>query len=249
MHSSRGIVLSMLLFTAACGPSQSEYDSIESERASLQGRVSQLEAELDELRNGAPRRLGVISSAFQAGKYDEVVSAARELGQHHPGTPEAAQALRFASQAESRLAERARKVEAEAEAARREAARSERDRIRSTVRVRRVWTSRPNSAGGVDLHIVWQNTSSKTVKYASFTVEAYNAVGDPVSCTIRDYSEFSGRVTGPVPPGAVRGGDRYWDSAWYNSTIVRARLTRIQIEYTDGSTAEFSGDQARLALG
>jgi hypothetical protein len=146
------------------------------------------------------------------------------------------------------LAERARKAESEAEAARREAARSERDRVRSTVRVRRVWTSRPNSAGGVDLHIVWQNTSSKTVKYASFTVEAYNAVGDPVSCTIRDYSEFSGRVTGPVPPGGVRGGDRYWDSAWYNSTIVRAKLTRIRIEYTDGSTTEFSGDQARLAL-
>jgi hypothetical protein len=247
MHSSR-MVLPLLLSIAACGPSQSEYDAIASERASLQGRVSQLEAEMDELRNGAPRRLGQITSAFEAERYDEVVSATRELAQRHPGSPEAIQALRFSSQAEQRVAQRAREAEAQAETRRREAERSERDRVRSTVRVRRLWTSNPNSASGVDLHIVWQNTSSKTVKYASFTVQAYNAVGDPVSCTIRDYSEFSGRITGPVPPGGVRGGDRYWDSAWYNSTIVRARLTRIQIEYTDGSTVEFSEDQARLAL-
>jgi hypothetical protein len=237
-----------LVLIAACGPSQSEFDTVAHERTSLQGRVSQLEAELDELRNGAQRRLGQINSAFEAGKYDEVILGTRELAQRHPGTPEALQALRFASQAENRLAEHARKREVEAEAARREAARSERERVRSTIKVRRIWTGRPNSASGVDLHIVWQNASSKTVKYASFTVEAYNAVGDPVSCTIRDYSEFSGRVTGPVPPGGVRGGDRYWDSAWYNSTIVRARLTRIQIEYTDGSVIEFSWDQARLAL-
>jgi hypothetical protein len=208
-----------------------------------------LESELDELKNGAPRRLGVITSAFEAERYDEVVSATRELAQRHPGSPEATQAMRFARQAESRLAERAQEAEAqaEAEARRREVERSERDRVRSVVRVRRIWTGRPNSASGVDLHIVWQNTSSKTVKYAHFTVEAYNAVGDPVSCTIRDYNAFTGQFTGPVPSGGVRGGDRYWDSAWY-STIVRAKLTRIRIDYTDGSTVEFSGDQARLAL-
>lgn len=238
----------LLLLFAACGPSQSEYDALARDRASLQGRVSQLEAELKELKNGAPRRLGVISAAFERGDYSEVISGTRELAQHHPGVPETAKALQLASQAEARLADRARKAAAEAAAARREAARTERDRVRRVISIRRLWTSRPNSAGGVDLHILWQNTSSKTVKYASFTVEAYNAVGDVVSCTIRDYSQFSGRVTGPVPPGAVRGGDRFWESAWYNSTVVRAKLLTIHIEYTDGSIDQFSGDQAQLAL-
>lgn len=238
----------MMVFSA-CGPSQAEYDKLATERTRLQQRVSELEAQVDELNNGAPRRLGVISSAFQAGNYAEVVSSARELASRHPGRPETEKALALASQAEARIAEQTRQAAAAAEAARRNAEQSERDRVRSVVRVRRVWTDDPNSAGGVDLHIVWQNTSSKTVKYATFTVEPYNAVGDVVSCSIRDHSQFSGQVTGPVRPGTVSGAGKVWETAWYNPTIVRARLVSIHLEYTDGSTADFSGDQARLAIG
>src|SRR5262249_44731533 len=99
---------------------------------------------------------------------------------------------------------------------------------------------------GVDLQIRWRNLSPKTVKYASFSVVPYNAVGDPVECSIRGYSEFSGRVTGPIESGAWAGEDRVWETAWYNSTIVRGKLTRVSIEYTDGSTESISEDDAKL---
>jgi hypothetical protein len=245
----RAYSLFPLLVLSACGPSQAEYDKLATERTRLQQRVSELEAQVDELNNGAPRRLAVISSAFQAGNYAEVVSSAREIAARHPGRPETEKARALASRAEARIAEQTRQAEAAAEAVRRNAERSERDHVRSVVRVRRLWTDDPNSAGGVDLHIVWQNTSSKTVKYATFTVQPYNAVGDVVSCSIRDYSEFSGQVTGPVRPGRVYGAGMSWETAWYNPTIVRAQLMKIHIEYTDGSTVDFSGDQARLAIG
>ena len=237
-----------LLLLAACGPSQAEYDKLAGERTTLSTRVASLEGELDELRNGAPRRLGEIESAFRAGHFEQVVASADQLADRHPGAPETAKAKSLAVRARERVAEATRRKKAEAEAARREAAKSERQKVQDVIRIRRLWTSNPNSAGGVDLRVVWQNRSDKTVKYVSFSVEAYNGVGDPVTCSIRDYSEFSGRVTGPIRPGQWHGEGYSWENAWYNPSIVRGKLTNIRIEYTDGTTAEFAGDQARLAL-
>lgn len=39
------------------------------------------------------------------------------------------------------------------------------DNARSILRISSCYTARPNSAGGVDLHIVWTNNSGKTIKY------------------------------------------------------------------------------------
>lgn len=69
-----------------------------------------------------------------------------------------------------------------------------------------IYPSRPNYAGGVDLSIVWKNTSSKVVKYGNFEVVPYNAVGDIVSFEITMEASFHGRLTGPVNPG----GENLW---------------------------------------
>ena len=68
----------------------------------------------------------------------------------------------------------------------------QRDKARSSILVSRVSTDNPNSAGGVNFRVVWQNTSDKVVKYCYFTVVPYNAVGDAVYCTIRRESEYTG---------------------------------------------------------
>lgn len=108
---------------------------------------------------------------------------------------------------------------------------------RSIIIVKSVTTSQPNSAEGVDLHIVWTNESSKTIKYVSFKVTPYNAVGDPVSSEIGDSSDFKAEVTGPINSGATYGDGRVWENAWYNSSIVNAKINQIDITYMDGSTA------------
>ena len=55
-----------------------------------------------------------------------------------------------------------------------------------------------DSVGGVSPSIGYRNNSGKTIKYIEFTMVPYNAVGDPVSCTIRGYSSAVGKVTGPI---------------------------------------------------
>ena len=60
---------------------------------------------------------------------------------------------------------------------------------------------RIDSAGGVSVDIGWENTSDKTIKYITFEVCAYNAVGDPVRCQIRGYYNKELTHTGPYGPG------------------------------------------------
>lgn len=116
---------------------------------------------------------------------------------------------------------------------------------RSAITVASLYTSAPNSASGVDLHIVWQNNSSKAIKYISFTVTPYNAVGDPQKCEIRGYSSFRGKVTGPINPGATYGNGKQWEVAWYNNTIVSAKLNAIDITYMDDSTLSLDQTQVQ----
>ncbi|MBM7869219.1 tetratricopeptide (TPR) repeat protein [Clostridium pascui] len=120
--------------------------------------------------------------------------------------------------------------------------------IKNTIRVSSIYSSPPNSAGGVDFHIIWTNKSNKAIKYATFEVVPYNAVGDVQYCEIRHSSNFKGQVTGPVNPGVTYGQNNLWEAAWYNNTIQRVSLVGIEIIYMDGSTTTINGDDVQYVL-
>ncbi|XDD41706.1 hypothetical protein AB3N58_10415 [Leptospira sp. WS60.C2] len=95
--------------------------------------------------------------------------------------------------------------------------------------------SRPNSAGGVDFSVHWKNVSNNTFKYVVFTVIPYNAVGDIQKCSIRNYSEFKGKETGPYEPGSVVGYGTSWSNAWYNHSIRCVKLKKVEITFMDNT--------------
>lgn len=127
--------------------------------------------------------------------------------------------------------------------------------IRDVIEIYEVYPYKPNSAGGVDLHISFTNKSDKTIKYIHFSVTPYNAVGDAMRCDIRNYSSFTGYLTGPLEPG-YEGYSRHgnfistevWGEAWYNYSIKSVELDSVRIEYTDGSTFSLYGDEVKLAF-
>ena len=105
------------------------------------------------------------------------------------------------------------------------------------------WQSGPNSAGGVSVRICYKNDTEKTIKYATFTVVPYNAVKDRVSCSISRKSEKYLSITGPIAPNAQN--RPYWENCWYNNTISTVVLTKIEIEYMDGSKETLKGSDIR----
>ncbi|MFR5848028.1 MAG: hypothetical protein ACLUFD_00110 [Faecalibacterium sp.] len=57
-----------------------------------------------------------------------------------------------------------------------------------------------NSVGGASPTVYYCNNSSKTIKYITWYMTPYNAVGDAVRCSIRGYSQARGLTTGPIEP-------------------------------------------------
>lgn len=117
----------------------------------------------------------------------------------------------------------------------------------NTLKIVQLYPSTPNSAGGVDLNIVWTN-KGETIKYAIFSVSAYNAVDDKVYCTIRDISTVRAQVTGPIDKGQTNGYGSYWSCMWYNWSVKKIKIDKIELEYMNGETEIIEGDNIRFVL-
>lgn len=122
--------------------------------------------------------------------------------------------------------------------------------IKSSIKVTKVWTDTPNSAGGVDLYINWKNLSRNVVKYAYFTVVPYNSVNDMVTCTIRHYSRFTAQAdNGPYKKGeGTMGTYYYWENAWYNYSIKKVELKEVKLIYMDGSSLDIPEEYIKYIM-
>ena len=106
------------------------------------------------------------------------------------------------------------------------------------ITIQRSRLASPNSAGGCDYDLEFTNMTSKTIKYLYWYGNVYNAVGDKVPCTIRNTYSFAGKDTGPYADKAIGGGE--WDCIIYNWSAKEMRLTKITINYMDGTTVSLS---------
>ena len=113
-------------------------------------------------------------------------------------------------------------------------------------RINKVIVTDINSADGVDFMISGQYLKrDKTIKYLYFTVVPYNAVGDRVQCNLRGNSEFTGKITGPIK-ASYDNQEWYWETAWYNSTVVCLKLVKVEVEYMDGSSYTYVNELYRI---
>lgn len=106
------------------------------------------------------------------------------------------------------------------------------------------WNSTPNSAGGVSVRILFSNRCSTPIKYIVFVLVPYNNVGDTVTCTISRKSEARARATGPYEYNKYYRPE--WENLWYHPCITSAKLTRVEIEYMDGSKKEIDGSEIEI---
>lgn len=236
------MVLSTLICFSGC-VSQSEYDSLNVQLSELQSEVSEkdakiadlessvktleennkkisnekktLEEKVDELENGASRLLSDVNNAFEDKDYEKVVQVANELHNKFNGSEEdnKAQAVAKQAQAEIDKIEAEKKAEEERKAA--EAAKSIEDRIKENLRIGGVVVDDINSADGVSIKIFWRNESNKDIKYLTFSVTPYNAVGDKVSSSIGGKITVNCKITGPLPTSSTQIDIRDLDNYFY----------------------------------
>ncbi len=92
----------------------------------------------------------------------------------------------------------------------------------------------PDSAGGMSVELKLKNNKGKTIKYATLYVTAYNQLGDPAPCSVHKEATRVLSITGPIEQGKDSG-KLIFETIWYNPTITNIQLSRMIVEYSDGS--------------
>ena len=110
------------------------------------------------------------------------------------------------------------------------------------------WHYGPNSAGGVSVAFSFTNTGDKTIKYASFGFIPYNSVGDAVGCSIKGESEQFVKYTGPLGPNQSHRGALF-ENAWYNNSIQYVKISKIYVQYMDGTEETINGSDVQITAG
>lgn len=103
----------------------------------------------------------------------------------------------------------------------------------STIEVGLVWLEREKITDGICVRHSFYNAGEKRIKYLIFSYLPFNQVGDVVACTISKKSEVNAKITGPIE--AKRKQNVGWEHLWYNSTVSKVLITKIHIQYMDGT--------------
>ncbi len=104
------------------------------------------------------------------------------------------------------------------------------------------WAEGTNRSGKTGLEFKYCNGTGKTIKYIIFTCIPYNSVNDVVSCEVTGDVVMRFQVTGPIGYGSVWLYTQFEDG-WYNPTIKSAKITKVEIQYMDGSAETLSEEQ------
>jgi hypothetical protein len=85
---------------------------------------------------------------------------------------------------------------------------------------------------GFDISVI--NPTERQIKYLWFTVIGKNRVGDPVKDPLQNKFSLEVQAIGPLIPGAS---SMYqWRHMWRTSIVESFDVSRIKIQYMDGST-------------
>lgn len=98
----------------------------------------------------------------------------------------------------------------------------------------------PDSAGGYTAIIEVVNSCGKTAKYFKFHTRLLNYVGDPAPCEIGKPDNIL-EATGPLSHGSTYAWE--WKNFVYSRNVGKMVLDSVTVDYMDGTSEEFSGDQ------
>ena len=188
---------------------------LEKQVADLNSKIDYLTSKIDELENGASQLLAKINNAFEQEDYDTVVKIATELHVKFNGSDEDVKGQELSQKAQKEIDRVAAEKKAEEERAAAEAAKSEKEKIQSIIRLGGAVVDKIDSAGGVSIYVYWRNESDKEIKYLRFYVTPYNAVGDRVNSEIGNKSTTQCYITGPLPKSSSKYKDRKDDNYFF----------------------------------
>lgn len=99
---------------------------------------------------------------------------------------------------------------------------------------------------GTGFRVKVLNTSSKTIKYVAFSIVGYNAVRDPVRDNLKRSTSQNLRGIGPIKPN--ESASYSFDYIWHTDAVEYVRLTKIKVDYMDGTSSVISSPEKTVVL-
>ena len=100
-----------------------------------------------------------------------------------------------------------------------------------------------SSTTPVSARFTFTNKTGKEIKYLTLGIRPYNAVGDPVECTVQGISLYDCKCTGPFAPNEKS--THTLEHAWYNTNIASVKIESAEIIYMDNSTETLTPEQIK----
>ena len=98
----------------------------------------------------------------------------------------------------------------------------------------------PDLAGNIGARILLENQGPKTLRYAGVYLRPLTAQGGETGCMVKNHTVMGIRIAEPVEP------ETQWEGIctgmWCNRFITAARIDRVEVLYTDGTTQTFQPD-------
>lgn len=117
--------------------------------------------------------------------------------------------------------------------------------IPSPIYIHSLYKTSTNSAGGVSVGIEYMANSEKPIKYISVSMSGYNNVGDRIRGSISGDYVTTGRITGPFTKHSeLEYGE--WDTLWYSSSTSCVKITKVKIDYMDGSSYTYVNELKKI---
>ncbi len=105
-----------------------------------------------------------------------------------------------------------------------------------------MWRSKlPNSAGGISVKYDVKNYSSKDIKKYRIYFKAYNGADEVVSCRATGRTE-AGVECADRLSAYEKGKGCLCENAWYNISIRDVKISKIEVDYADGTTESCIGN-------
>lgn len=100
----------------------------------------------------------------------------------------------------------------------------------------------PGDKDSIAVMLDFKNDSQKTIETIVFFCCPYNGTNRIVSSRRGKWDETRLRFMGTVCPNEIRR-NVYWENVWHSREIVRIKLMKIDISYTDGSVESLNSHQ------
>jgi hypothetical protein len=106
----------------------------------------------------------------------------------------------------------------------------------TVIKIIEIYPNNPNSLGGRDINISWQNTSKRTITSITFYAFAYDKENKVITSDYGNKTEAILNTKGNIKSDSIIDWGSNFGSVWYTFDLNEVKIHKIVVTFEDGKT-------------